>query len=207
MFAVSPLVIAKRRTSRRWGWCRRSSTTTCRRPGCSCSAAIVCGVASVALSRHRRSAARSHGAGRRRSWSCCSALLTLVTGPLWARKAWGTWWQWDVRLTSSLVGWMIACGVSAPARYGGPGSEKLAAGAGAVRHGQRAVHLHLGELLAHDSSGDDASCRRCRSSMGFPLWFCVVDVPAAVRAAAASCACGSKSSGPALDALYLSLDE
>ncbi len=24
-------------------------------------------------------------------------LLTLVTGPLWARRAWGTWWVWDPR--------------------------------------------------------------------------------------------------------------
>src|SRR5205807_6841695 len=22
-------------------------------------------------------------------------LIGLVTGPLWARKAWGVWWQWD----------------------------------------------------------------------------------------------------------------
>src|SRR5690606_13109849 len=25
--------------------------------------------------------------------------IVLVTGPLWARKAWGVWWQWDARLT------------------------------------------------------------------------------------------------------------
>lgn len=25
--------------------------------------------------------------------------ITLVTGPLWARKAWGLWWVWDARLT------------------------------------------------------------------------------------------------------------
>src|SRR3981081_285284 len=24
-------------------------------------------------------------------------LIVLVTGPLWARKAWGVWWQWDAR--------------------------------------------------------------------------------------------------------------
>src|SRR3954453_5790679 len=28
---------------------------------------------------------------------------TLITGPLWGRKAWGVWWQWDARLTSSLL--------------------------------------------------------------------------------------------------------
>ena len=31
----------------------------------------------------------------------------LTTGPLWARKAWGVWWQWDARLTSSLLVWLM----------------------------------------------------------------------------------------------------
>src|SRR5713226_8780319 len=34
-------------------------------------------------------------------------LCVLVTGPLWARKAWGVWWHWDVRLTTTLLLWMI----------------------------------------------------------------------------------------------------
>jgi heme exporter protein C len=54
-------------------------------------------------------------------------LLVLVTGPLWARKAWGVWWQWDARLTSTLVMWMIFNAYLLLRRYGGPGSEKLAA--------------------------------------------------------------------------------
>ena len=24
-------------------------------------------------------------------------LIGLITGPLWARKAWGVWWEWDAR--------------------------------------------------------------------------------------------------------------
>ncbi len=27
-------------------------------------------------------------------------LIVLVTGPLWARAAWGVWWKWEPRLTS-----------------------------------------------------------------------------------------------------------
>ena len=54
-------------------------------------------------------------------------LLVLVTGPLWARKAWGVWWQWDARLTSTLVMWMIFNAYLLLRRYGGPGSERLAA--------------------------------------------------------------------------------
>jgi heme exporter protein C len=33
--------------------------------------------------------------------------LVLITGPIWAKPAWNTWWVWDVRLTSSLVLWFI----------------------------------------------------------------------------------------------------
>jgi heme exporter protein C len=36
--------------------------------------------------------------------------LVLVTGPIWARPVWGTWWQWDARLTSSLVMWLTYAG-------------------------------------------------------------------------------------------------
>jgi heme exporter protein C len=54
-------------------------------------------------------------------------LIVLVTGPLWARKAWGVWWQWDFRLTSSLLVWMVFVAYLLVRKYGGPGSDKLAA--------------------------------------------------------------------------------
>jgi heme exporter protein C len=31
----------------------------------------------------------------------------LITGPIWARRAWGIWWTWDPRLTTTLVLWLI----------------------------------------------------------------------------------------------------
>jgi heme exporter protein C len=36
--------------------------------------------------------------------------LVLITGPIWARPVWGTWWQWDARLTSTLVLWLTYVG-------------------------------------------------------------------------------------------------
>jgi heme exporter protein C len=54
-------------------------------------------------------------------------VCVLTSGPLWGRKAWGVWWQWDARLTSTLVMWMIFNAYLLLRRYGGPGSEKLAA--------------------------------------------------------------------------------
>src|SRR5205823_2169850 len=33
--------------------------------------------------------------------------LVLITGSLWAKPIWNTWWTWDARLTSTLVLWFI----------------------------------------------------------------------------------------------------
>lgn len=35
------------------------------------------------------------------------ASLALVTGSLWARFAWGVWWTWDPRLTTTLIMWFV----------------------------------------------------------------------------------------------------
>jgi heme exporter protein C len=41
------------------------------------------------------------------------ALLCLVTGSLWGRPEWGTYWVWDARLTSELVLFLLYLGVIA----------------------------------------------------------------------------------------------
>ena len=33
--------------------------------------------------------------------------LVIVTGPIWARGAWGRWWSWDPRLTVTLLLWFV----------------------------------------------------------------------------------------------------
>jgi heme exporter protein C len=54
-------------------------------------------------------------------------LCTLVTGPLWGRKAWGVWWQWDARLTSALLLELIMIAYLLARRYAGPAGRKLSA--------------------------------------------------------------------------------
>lgn len=36
---------------------------------------------------------------------CCG--LALISGMIWAKKAWGVWWTWDPRLTTTLILWFI----------------------------------------------------------------------------------------------------
>jgi heme exporter protein C len=40
-------------------------------------------------------------------------LLALVTGAVWGKPTWGTWWVWDARLTSTLVHFFIYLGIIA----------------------------------------------------------------------------------------------
>jgi heme exporter protein C len=40
-------------------------------------------------------------------------LICLVTGSLWGKPMWGTYWEWDARLTSVLVLFLLYCGVLA----------------------------------------------------------------------------------------------
>ena len=39
--------------------------------------------------------------------------LALVTGSLWGRPMWGTYWEWDARLTSMLILFLMYCGIIA----------------------------------------------------------------------------------------------
>ena len=36
--------------------------------------------------------------------------VVLLTGPIWAKPIWGTWWTWDARLTLTLFLWFIYAG-------------------------------------------------------------------------------------------------
>jgi len=33
--------------------------------------------------------------------------VVLITGPIWAKYAWGTYWVWDARLTTTLLLWLL----------------------------------------------------------------------------------------------------
>jgi heme exporter protein C len=43
----------------------------------------------------------------------CFTLIALVTGSLWGKPMWGTWWVWDARLTSVLVLFFLYLGYMA----------------------------------------------------------------------------------------------
>src|SRR5918999_84374 len=44
---------------------------------------------------------------------CAFTFLALVTGSLWGRPMWGTYWEWDARLTSVLILFLMYLGIMA----------------------------------------------------------------------------------------------
>jgi heme exporter protein C len=100
-------------------------------------------------------------------------LLTLLTGPLWARKAWGVWWVWDARLTSSLLVWMIFGAYLLLRRYGGPGSDKLSA-AMALFGMATVPFIFVSVNYWRTLHPQTSVVPSLPVSMGGPLWFCFV---------------------------------
>jgi heme exporter protein C len=87
---------------------------------------FICGAAS-AVFLFKRSAAADRLAVAAGELTVLFGLMGLVTGPLWGRKSWGVWWQWDARLTMALLLELIFVGYLLVRKYGGPGSDKLSA--------------------------------------------------------------------------------
>jgi heme exporter protein C len=103
------------------------------------------------------------------------AFLCLATGSIWGRPTWGTWWEWDGRLTSMLLLFFVYLAYMALARAdadrGGDGRLPAIYGiAGTVllpiiRYSVVWWNtLHQGESIGLTSSTID-------SSMLWPLWF------------------------------------
>ncbi len=49
-------------------------------------------------------------------------VVVLITGPLWARAAWGVWWKWEPRLTTMAILFLIFSGYRLLRTFGGEGS-------------------------------------------------------------------------------------
>ena len=100
-------------------------------------------------------------------------LIVLVTGPLWARKAWGVWWQWDARLTSTLLMWMIFSAYLLLRKYGGPGSDRLAA-AVALFGMANVPFVYWSVNVWRTLHPKTSVVPSLEPGMRGPFWFCVV---------------------------------
>ena len=126
MFAVAPVLIARAPFETTMGLIQKVFYYHVPSAMMMFVSAFVCGIASVVYLVKRKPAA-DRLAMAAAELVAVFGLIVLVTGPIWARKAWGVWWQWEARLTMTLVLWMIFLAYLLLRRYGGPGSDRLSA--------------------------------------------------------------------------------
>jgi len=168
------------------------------------SAAGVCGIAgAVFLFTGRKGADRVAFAAA--ELAVVFGLMGLITGPLWGRKAWGVWWQWDARLTSALVMWLVFVAYLLLRKYGGAGSEKLSAVL-ALFGMANVPFIYVSVTYWRTIHPATTVVPKLPFSMGFPLMFCLASfyflmfllMKLRVRVAEQQAR---------LDAIYLSMDE
>lgn len=60
--------------------------------------------------------------------------LTLATGSIWGRPTWGVWWDWDARLTTTLILALLYCGylILYSSLAAGPQRNKICAALGII---------------------------------------------------------------------------
>ncbi|HWM86945.1 MAG TPA: cytochrome c biogenesis protein CcsA [Kofleriaceae bacterium] len=91
------------------------------------AAVITCGVASLLYLR-KRQGRHDDLARSAAELAVLFGAVALISGAIWGKAAWDIWWDWDARLTTTLLLWMTMLGYVLVRQYGGPGSERMAAG-------------------------------------------------------------------------------
>ena len=129
MFAVAPFLIARAPYEATMGLVQKIFYFHVPAAMMMFLSAFVCGIASARFLFQKR-AVSDRTAFAAAELVVIFGAIVLVTGPLWARKAWGVWWQWDARLTMALLLELVFVAYLLVRAYGGPGSDKLAAAVG-----------------------------------------------------------------------------
>jgi heme exporter protein C len=99
--------------------------------------------------------------------------VVLITGSVWAKAAWDVWWNWEPRLTMSLLLWLILVGYVLVRKFAGPSADRVAAGMaifGMV--GVPFIYKMVGED-SHPASGSNGVVATLGPGMRGAFWLSV----------------------------------
>jgi len=134
--------------------------------------ALVCGIAS-AIYLWRKDPRADRVAIAAAELTALFGFIVIATGPMWARKAWGIWWDWEARLTMSFVGWLISLSYLFVRKYAGPGSDKLAA-ALAVFGSVNVPFIYVSVNIWRTLHPKTTVVPSLPPGMRGPFWFCAL---------------------------------
>jgi heme exporter protein C len=137
------------------------------------AAVFISGISSVAFLRSRK-ARWDDLASAATEVAVMFGAIVLVTGSVWAKAAWDVWWNWEPRLTMSLLLWLILVGYVLVRRFAGPSADRVAAGMaifGMV--GVPFIYVMVGQD-SHPASGREGVVATLGPGMRAAFWLSVL---------------------------------
>lgn len=100
----------------------------------------------------------------------------LISGSIWAKAAWDVWWQWEARLTLSLLLWLILVGYAIVRKFAGPSADRIAAGMAVFGSiGTYFLYVMVGQD-SHPASGGNGVVATLGPGMKGIFWLGVASV-------------------------------
>jgi heme exporter protein C len=99
--------------------------------------------------------------------------VVLITGSVWAKAAWDVWWNWEPRLTMSMLLELVLVGYVLVRRFAGPSADRVAAGMaifGMV--GVPFIYTMVGQDQ-HPAAGGEGVIATLGRGMRAPFWLAV----------------------------------
>lgn len=100
-------------------------------------------------------------------------LAMLVTGSFWAKAAWDVWWNWEPRLTMSLLLWLVLVGYIIVRRFAGPSADRIAAGMAIFGMVSVPFIYKMTGQDSHPASGSEGVVATLGPGIRGPFWLCV----------------------------------
>ncbi|MBA2544914.1 MAG: cytochrome c biogenesis protein CcsA [Deltaproteobacteria bacterium] len=101
--------------------------------------------------------------------------VTLLTGMIWAKAAWGHWWIWEKRLTMSLLLWMTLVGYTIVRRFAGASGERIAAAMAVFAMiGVPFIYTMVGAGDNHPQAGSEGNVATLNADMRPAFWSSMV---------------------------------
>jgi heme exporter protein C len=99
--------------------------------------------------------------------------VVLITGSVWAKAAWDVWWNWEPRLTLSLLLWLVLVGYTLVRKFAGPSADRVSAGLSIFGMASVAFIYKMVGQDSHPAAGSSGVVATLGKGLPGPFWLSV----------------------------------